>query len=227
MIKINMHFMVLALTILSSLKTIPSMAMEKADIAFRAEDAYKEQVEIEKRLIAAQNGVFILFTPTHGTPQMISQKGEVPEGLIPKSKMQRFETSVKPRVKTTHQLPNANIRCVYIRYQAHRGHAEDESKIVDETYYKQLLDKYPRHILEKIISPDIYHFHVDKGVPAAFYYYIVDEKPHYAAVFGQQINAKVGTALSDFTIYHNREQDLKSMDAMLKDIGLQSVERMR
>src|SRR5436189_4477649 len=96
---------------------------DKEDKQFRAKVVGKGQVEIEQSLIHAKNGVFVLFTPTHGTPLMISEEGEIPEGLIPQEKMDSYNNTVKPRVQTTHEMPKQGVKCIFIRHQAHREDA--------------------------------------------------------------------------------------------------------
>ncbi len=201
-----------------------ALSSHEADAKFREKVVGQEQVAIEQKMIAAKNGVFILFTPAQGTPQMISESGDIPAGLIPTARMQSYETSVKPRVKTTHAMPAANIHCIFIRSHKNRAQADNALKYVDDTYYQQLLAKYPTQITEKIISPEVYAAYIKKGMPAAFYYYRDNQKPVFSAVFAKQINDKVGNTLPSPGIYHNRHQDLKIVNQMLKSIGIEALE---
>ncbi len=198
------------------------------DAIFRAKVVGKDQAGIENALIESKNGLFILFTPTIGTPQMISPEGDIPEGLIPKEKMASFETTVKPRVITTHKMPESNVSCVLIRSQEHRPKAEDSKAFVDEVHYQALLKKNPHRIIERVISEELFAQLANKNMPAAFYYYKPKGETQYqfSAIFGKQINAKVGNKLSDPGTYHNRVEDLNIVNKMLSEIGLRSVEEI-
>ncbi len=198
------------------------------DAKFRAKIVGKDQAGIETALIESKNGVFILFTPTIGTPQMISPEGDIPAGLIPKDRMASYEATIKPRVMTTHKMPECGVSSVLIRSQEHRPQAEDAKSFVDETHYNSLLKKHPQRIMEKVISEELFAQMASKNIPAAFYYYKPKSETEYqfAAIFGKQINAKVGNKLSDPGTYLNRADDLNVVNEMLKELGLRPVEEL-
>lgn len=181
-----------------------------------------EQIAIEKQLIQAKNGVFVLFTPSHGTPLMISENFEIPEGLIPAAKMASYATTLKPRVTTTQQMLQNGVKFILIRHQAHRPHAQNAAQQVDEIHYNALIKKYANSITDKIIPEAEFAQYANQNMPAAFYYYIADNAaPQYAAVFAQQIHAK---EKSDLAVYHNREDDIKIVNTVLSKLDLPTVE---
>lgn len=200
-------------------------SLKDQDAEFRASIVGKDQVGVENELIITKNGVFILFTPTHGTPQMISEDGKIPAGLIPAERLGSYDTSVKPRVQTTHQMPLSGINAIYIRHQLHRPHVDNPLQIVDETHYINLLEKHKQKIVEKVIEENLFKMIAKNDMPAAFYYYIPQgsDKPEFAAVFGKQINSLIGNKLTDPGVYYNREQDLANVNNMLSQLGLKSV----
>lgn len=203
-----------------------AVSPQTQDQQFRTTIVGQDQVGIEKALIEAKNGVFVLFTPSFGTPQMISPKGIIPEGLIPQARLASYEDSVKPRVETTAQMPDKNVKCIYIHHQKHRAHVNDPSQSVDEANYKARLKKHPNHIMVKFVSEGDYLAFRRQDIPAAFYYYLPQGSnvAQFAAIFGKQINAPVGNQLSDPGCYFNREQDLKVVNSMLKANGFQPID---
>lgn len=201
-------------------------SLNKQDAKYRATVVGKSQVEVEQGLIKAENGVFVLFTPTQGTPQMISENGEIPKGLIPQSRMASYETSVKPRVDTTHQMPKAGINSVFIRHQENRPQIDSPEEAVDNTHYRNLIDKNIKRFNELVISKEQYDNLIATGVPAAFYFYIPQEgkEAEYASIFAKQINSHTGNKLTDPGVYYNRSQDLKAVNNMLKTLGFKPVQ---
>lgn len=192
------------------------------------EQTIREQCEIEKDLIESKNGVFILFTLTHGTPLMISEDGIIPEGLIPESRIASYESSVKPRVETTHAMPAANVNCLYIRHKAHRPHADKPDETVNEAYYFDFLNKHPGKILDKVIPEDQFKDLEGQGMPAAFYYYIPVgcDKPQFWSVFADQINRNNRHSSSNSGTFLNREQDLKIVNLALETLGFPPVDQV-
>ncbi len=203
-------------------------SLKEQDAQFRASIVGKSQVEIETETIKAKNSVFILFTPTQGTPQMISEKGDIPEGLIPAARLASYETSVKPRVDTTHQMPSAGVNSVFIRYKKHRPQVDNQSQAVDETHYNELLTAHKTKIVEKVLDETLFKKISANDMPAAFYYYISEGKdsPEFAAIFGKQINSTMGNKLSGPGVYYNRKQDLKNVNTMLSKVGFKPVEEL-
>jgi len=203
-------------------------SLKEQDAKFRATIVGKSQVEIEQHLIASGNGVFILFTPDIGTPQMISTNGEIPDGLIPAARIESYDTSVKPRVETTHLMPSSGVRSVFIRHNLHRSRVDEENSCVDETHYKALVEANKETIKECLISPELYIAFREQDMPAAFYYYKPkgSDKPEFASIFGKQINSKVGNTLTDPGVYYNRDQDLEVVNKMLQSVDLCKVEEL-
>lgn len=204
----------------------PTRISHDEDKQFRLEVPGKQQIEIEETLINAKNGVFVLFTPTHGTPLMISEEGIIPEGLIPAEKMDSYDATVKPRVKTTHDMPKHSVKYVLIRHQAHRAQAGEPSKQVDETHYNDFLKQYPELMLEKIVPKELYEKYAQVNIPAAFYYWVEDEKVHHAAIFGKQIN-QGNNKLLDPGVSRETPEDLELVNQMLKEIGLPAVDKLQ
>lgn len=198
------------------------------DNDFRSQVVGIDQVSVEKKLIAAKNGVFVLFTPSFGTPQMISPSGNIPQGLIPSDRIANYEVSIKPRVETTYQMPLNNVHCIYIHYQHHRANSENPNQNVEETYYFQRLRENPKKIITKMISRDEYDKYHMQGIPAAFYYYIPEESitPQFFAIFGKQVNATEGYKATDPTVYYSRVQDLEVVNTMLLTIGFKSIDHI-
>lgn len=204
-------------------------SLKEQDAEYRAQIVGKNQVDIEKALIETGNGLFILFTPTQGTPQMISESHQVPAGLIPEARMESYDTSVRPRVDTTHQMPAVGINHLFIRHQTHRPHADNADRFVDETHYNALLQRHPERIIEKVIPANVFRtLAASYDLPAAFYYYISQgsETPEYAAIFGKQINSAQGNKLTDPGCYAMRRQDLDNVNQMLSALGYKSVESL-
>ena len=202
--------------------------LKEQDAAYRATTVGIDQVGVENALIAAKNGVFILFTPTHGTPQMISEAGEIPDGLIPVERMASYKTSVEPRVITTHKMPDVGVNSVLIRCKSHRPHVTDVNKIVDETYYTNFINKYPTKFAEHIMEETQFNAFNAEDMPAAFYFYVPDGKDttEFAAVFAKQINSPVGNKLTDPGVQLNRAQDLVTVNKLLAAIGYKSIQAL-
>lgn len=186
-----------------------------------------EQVNIEHSLIEAKRGVFILFTRSHGTPQMISDQGVIPSGLIPQNKLGSYESTVKPRIYTTHTMPAVGVNCILIRSQLSRPHASDANRFVDETYYQSLVARHPKHILDMVISPKRYEEYLKMGMPAAFYYYVPSsgQGPRFVAIFARQINNAHNSG-ADRTAFYNRASDLHHVNQLLSQVGLPSVQNL-
>lgn len=198
---------------------------EDEDAQFRVQVVGDTQVKIEKALIEAQNGVVVLFTPTHSTPLMISEKGELPDGLIPLDRMKNYELTVKPRVQTTHDLPKAGVKLILVRHEAHRPHTSEPSITVDEAYYQSFIKAFPNQIKIYLIKEDLFKQFDNAGMPAAFYYFIPkDQKqPQFMAIFGKQINATLGNQLKDPGAYQNRPADLEIVNNLLSQLGMPSL----
>jgi hypothetical protein len=179
------------------------------DAAFRARVVGKAQVDIERALIASNNGVFVLFTQTQGTPLMISEHGIVPDGLIPKERMASYDTSVKPRVETTHQMPKHDVNCIFIRSELKRPKTDDPKSYVDDQYYQAFLKQHPDKIIDKVISRELFEHYTQQHMPAAFYYYIPKGSAtgHFVSIFAKQINSPQGNPASEPGNYADRTED--------------------
>lgn len=199
--------------------------LKEQDAEYRATIVGKDQTGIENALIEAKNGVFVLFTPTHGTPQMISATGEIPDGLIPKERLASYETSVKPRVATTHKMPEVGVNAVLIRCKQNRPHVDDPSLHVDDKHYKAFINQYPARFTEFVIDEALFNELNATDMPAAFYLYLPEGKDttEFATVFAKQINSSVGNKLTDPGVQYNRPQDLVTVNNMLEKLGLKSA----
>ena len=199
---------------------------KQEDKAFREKVVGQDQLGIEKALLEANNGVFILFTPTQGTPLMISEDEDksIPVGLIPKG-TQSYETTIKPRVLTTHEMPKKGIKSILIRYQDRSYQDENgQNTKVDDQYYQKYLRENQDFVYEDVIEQSVYDKY-QSNVPAALYYWKQDEKVYCRAIFGKQIN-QGNNKKDDKGYFEEAFDELAHTNKMLFEIGLPNVEKI-